>query len=328
MSDVYGVIWGALVLICGVVDSTDHLRAFGRREDVPVPLQDEWNAAWVPEHMQRAEWARIKLDAARTPDDARAARAFLRPLFREFRSVHDGIRDVLGRAAAALNAADAPYSAASGTLLGIMRDGDVLPFDTDADIALAAPDGFAALAATLGAPGGEVPRDGAKVYADGGKLVAESGRYGLKALRYGTQWKLLRAGPGIGVGIDVWPVYRDPKRQQGRAALGFGRQGPHVAQENPRHDELRRGINLTVPSRAGHGGGGGRRAFVIKVPRHGAALRNLVALYGDDCMSRVNVWNSELNNEHLDPRHNKRRWSFSAELFHRLWREWNSQPNS
>ena len=295
-----------------VLGSTD-ADAFGRREGLSAQLntESEWHGGWVPEGVQAHAWAEAKVAAAMAPDNSSHARAFLFPLFREFSNVHGQIRDVLRRSVALLEEAHAPYAAASGTLLGILRDADVLPFDTDADIALAVPEGFEALAAAVG--GVVAPDPAAQRFADGGFLVGSSARHGVKVLRYGTQWKLLHAGPGVGVGIDIWPVYRSFKRQEGRQYLKFLRQGVNVAKENPSHAAIML-ANLTSAA--------GPLGFKIRVPPRDLALQTLRYEYGDDCMKRVNVWNAEINNEHLDPKHNKRRWSFSVDVFHAVLKEW------
>ena len=297
--------------VCAV-GSTD-TGSFGRREGVAAQLstESEWHGGWIPEGAQPRAWAQAKADAASAPDNSAHARAFLFPLFREFSNAQGQIRDVLRRSVALLEAAHAPYAAASGTLLGILRDGDVLPFDTDADIALAVPEGFEALAAAVG--GTTAPDATAQRFADGGFLVGSSARHGVKVLRYDTQWKLLHAGPGIGVGIDVWPVYRSFKRQEGRQTLGFMRQGVNVAKENPSHGALMLANLTSAPGPLG---------FTIRVPPRRLALQTLRNEYGDDCMKRVNVWNAEINNEHLDPKHNKRRWSFRVDVFHAVLTDW------
>ena len=284
-----------------------------KQQPPPPPQQEqEWHTSWVPGEGSRsvAEWASIRARARHKQggssggdgDDPSAAAPFLEPLFGEFAATNAALRRVLRAAAALLRDSDARrmYSATHGTLLGVVRGADVLPFDTDADIGLLVPGGFEALAAAVG---GSVrgPVNGE---------VGRSAKHNVKVVRHDAQWKITLAEGMNDAGIDVWPVYASFKRQEGRDTVGFLRQGSVTFAELPTY----RSVALARPAPL-HGG-----AFEVQaVPDAAAQLKRA---YGDDCLTTVKVWNAELNNEHLDPRHSADRYTFPLPLFNKVYAAW------
>ena len=284
-----------------------------QHEQQPPPQQEqEWHSSWVPGEGPRsaAEWASIRArarhqqgaDSGGVGDDPDAAAPFLEPLFGEFAATNAALRRVLRAAASLLRDSGARhmYSATHGTLLGAVRGADVLPFDTDADIGLLVPGGFEALAAAVGG----------RVRGPAGGEVGRSAKHNVKVVRHDAQWKITLAGGMNDAGIDVWPVYRSFKRQEGRDAVGFLRQGSVTFAELPTY----RSVALARPAPL-HGG-----AFEVQaVPDAAAQLKRA---YGDDCLTTVKVWNAELNNEHLDPRHSADRYTFPLPLFNKVYATW------
>ena len=92
--------------------------------------KEEWHSWYHPSTVALEEWNARKaaLIAKKT---LQTSRAFLLPLFEEYKHSCENLVTLMGYVDSFFKEAGIPYALAGGSLLGAMRSSAILPYDTD-----------------------------------------------------------------------------------------------------------------------------------------------------------------------------------------------------
>ena len=203
---------------------------------------------------------------------------FLYPLFAEFSGITGRVTALLKKTHAFFEKHGLHYVLYAGSLIGALRHGGVIPFDTDADIQVPVAE-FSKLA----------------------KLAPQvEAEMGVKLQKNSISFLFM----GSGVKIDVWPVYESwdagkPVENGGIDAATRGPDRPFISKKYWKDDNIPAAeiVNAVLVK---------FDDFEARVPKRGKFYAE--RLYGKSVLTTVKVWNDDFNNQHC----NNCNWSPNA----------------